>query len=79
MKDFGAEIRAYRDVENFLDRTLLILNLDKTSLQDILETMLQKIKDDKVDGEKFCVDTAVDATYCHQTGKVKSLHETLIT
>ncbi|KAL4235909.1 hypothetical protein ACF0H5_004299 [Mactra antiquata] len=71
MKDFGAEVRAYRDVDNFLDRTLLILDMEQTSLQDILETMLKKILENK-DNENFSVEEAIDATYCHQQAQILS-------
>ncbi|XP_045159936.2 solute carrier family 4 member 11-like isoform X2 [Mercenaria mercenaria] len=70
LKDFGAEVRAFRDVENFLDRTLLVLNLDKYGLDEILEAMLQKIKDDKTDGEKFSTEESMEAVYSHHSAQV---------
>lgn len=61
-------MRAFRDVENFLDRTLLVLNLDKNGLDEILEVMLDKIKDDKTGEEKFSTHESMAAVFSHQAG-----------
>jgi hypothetical protein len=62
-------IRAFRDVENFLDRTLLVLNLDKNGLDEILEVMFEKIKDDKTGEDKFSTAESMSAVFSHQSGK----------
>ncbi|XP_052688843.1 solute carrier family 4 member 11-like isoform X2 [Crassostrea angulata] len=47
LKDFHAEIRAFKDVEDFLSRTLLMLDLQKTGLTQIIEAMVQKLLEKK--------------------------------
>lgn len=78
LKDFGAEVRALRDVENFLDRTLLVLDLDKFSMDEILEAMLQKIKNDKTDGEKISTEESIEAVFSHKSAQIlsKTIHGT---
>lgn len=70
MKDFGAEVRALRDVENFLDSTLLILDLQETSLQDILSAMLHKLKASKNDADDFSVQDAMQALITQDSAHV---------
>ena len=71
MKDFGAEVRALRDVESFLDSTLLILDLQKTSLHDILSAMLHKLKGSKNDVDNFSINDAMEALITQDSGKRK--------
>lgn len=42
-KNFSGEIRASKDVEIFLERPTLLLDLQETSLQGIIDAMLQKM------------------------------------
>lgn len=42
-KNFSGEIRAAKDVEIFLERPTLLLGLQETSLQGIIDAMLQKM------------------------------------
>ncbi|XP_060564517.1 solute carrier family 4 member 11-like [Ruditapes philippinarum] len=70
LKDFGTEVRAFRDVENFLDRTLLVLNLDKNGLDEILEVMFEKIKDDKTGEDKFSTAESMSAVFSHQSAQI---------
>ncbi|XP_022783031.1 sodium bicarbonate transporter-like protein 11 [Stylophora pistillata] len=42
-KNFCAEIRAAKDVETFLERPILLLGLQETSLQGIIDAMLKKL------------------------------------
>ena len=72
MKDFGAEVRALRDVENFLDSTLLMLDLQKTGLQDILSCMLQKLKDSRNDADDFSVSDAMEVLLTQDSGRYLS-------
>ena len=67
MKDFGAEVRALRDVESFLDSTLLILDLQKSNLHDILSAMLHKLKASN-DAEDFSVADAMEALLTQDSG-----------
>ena len=39
MKDFGAEIRASMDVENFLSQAQLMLDLAENNLEEIMDHM----------------------------------------
>ncbi|XP_069127298.1 solute carrier family 4 member 11-like isoform X1 [Argopecten irradians] len=58
MKDFHAEIRAFRDVEDFLNRTLLILDLQTTGLMQIVDAMLNKLHSVKEIGVTFTLEEA---------------------
>jgi len=69
MKDFGAEVRALRDVENFLDRTLLVLHMPHVNLTRILPEMLNKVKD-AAGSETFDVQEATDSIYSQQSGYI---------
>jgi len=42
-KSFSAEVRAAKDVETFLERPALLLGLHETSLQGIVDKMLEKL------------------------------------
>ncbi|WAR22910.1 S4A11-like protein [Mya arenaria] len=75
MKDFGAEVRALRDVENFLDRTMLILNMAHVNLDKILQDMVAKVRDAAAD-EIVSTQEALDAIYSQQSVQVlsKTIH-----
>jgi len=45
MKDFTAEIRASMDVENFLNQAQLMLDLQASSLESIMDCMLHHVLD----------------------------------
>ena len=66
-KDFGAEIRAFKDVENFMEKTLLMLEIQETGLQEIVRVMFQKILSSK-GSEDFSVNEAMEATFTHDSG-----------
>ncbi|KAH9366695.1 hypothetical protein HPB48_018482 [Haemaphysalis longicornis] len=44
MKDFGAEVRASMDVDQFLIQAVLLLDVQETSLEGIVDKMLQKVR-----------------------------------
>ena len=70
MKDFGADVRALKDVKNFLDRMLMILNLSRTSLSEILREMLEKVKHEP-EGDIINIDEAMEALYGLKSGMAK--------
>ena len=74
VKDFGSEVRALRDVENFLDSTLLLLDLQTTGLQDILSAMIHKLKESRTDTDEFSVKDAMDALLTQDSGTVYAPH-----
>lgn len=43
MKDFGAEVRASMDVDQFLQQAVLLLDIAETSLEGIVDRMLRKV------------------------------------
>ena len=43
MKDFGAEVRASMDVDQFLQQAVLLLDITETSLEGIVDRMLRKV------------------------------------
>jgi sodium borate transporter 11 len=43
MKDFGAEVRASMDVDQFLQQAVLLLDIAETSLDGIVDKMLRKV------------------------------------
>lgn len=45
MKDFGAEVRASMDVVQFLNQAVLFLDIHETSLDAIIDKILQKVRD----------------------------------
>lgn len=45
MKDFAAEIRAHLDVENFLSQAQLMLDVQETNMEQILDSMLHHLLD----------------------------------
>lgn len=47
MKDFGAEVRASMDVDQFLNQAVVLLDVQETSVEGIVDTMLHKVLDDR--------------------------------
>ncbi|XP_053212337.1 solute carrier family 4 member 11-like isoform X2 [Panonychus citri] len=47
MKDFGAEVRASMDVDQFLQQAVLLLDIQETSLEGIVDRMVKKVLDCK--------------------------------
>lgn len=45
MKDFAAEIRAHLDVEHFLSQAQLMLDVQETNMEQILDSMLHHLLD----------------------------------
>ena len=43
MKDFAAEIRAHLDVEHFLNQAQLMLDIQETNVDQILDSMLKHL------------------------------------
>ena len=43
MKDFGAEVRASMDVDQFLQQAVLLLDISENSLEGIVDRMLRKV------------------------------------
>lgn len=63
MKDFSMEVRATMDVQNFLKKTVLILDLNKVSLDEIIDEILHKLLDSS--GSKHSFDQARSALFTH--------------
>lgn len=68
MKDFHAEVRANRDVEEFLNKTLLMLDIQKTSPSQIIDAMLKKLHDEKDVGSTFTIEEARQAIFTQDSG-----------
>lgn len=47
MKDFAAEIRAHLDVEHFLSQAQLMLDVQETNMEDIMDCMLHHLLDNE--------------------------------
>ena len=47
MKDFGAEVRASMDVDQFLQQAVLLLDVNETSLEGIVDKIVRKVLDGK--------------------------------
>lgn len=43
MKDFGAEVRASMDVDQFLQQAVLLLDVNETSLEGIVDRIIKKV------------------------------------
>ena len=74
-KNFLGEIRAAKDVEIFLERPTLLLGLHETSLQGIVDAMLQKVIAN-TGGEDINFEQARVAFFTHDSGQAK---QTLLT
>lgn len=44
MKDFAAEVRASMDVDQFLNQAVLLLDVQETSVEGIIDKMLHKVR-----------------------------------
>jgi sodium borate transporter 11 len=44
MKDFGAEVRASMDVDQFLQQAVLLLDVNETSLEGIVDRIVKKVR-----------------------------------
>lgn len=64
MKDFGSEIRASMDVENFLNRTLLFLDVPDKNPENVLENMLKNLLAD----ESCSIEEAKKAIFTSDSG-----------
>ena len=53
MKDFAAEIRAHLDVEHFLSQAQLMLDMQETNMEEILDCMLHHLLDKEETGSAF--------------------------
>lgn len=69
LKDFHAEIRAFKDVEDFLSRTLLMLDLQKTGLTQIIEAMVQKLLEKKEVSAQTSLEEARHAIFTQDSGQ----------
>lgn len=70
-KNFSGEIRASKDVEIFLERPTLLLDLQETSLQGIIDAMLQKMITG-ADAKYISFDQARMAFFTKDSGKTKN-------
>ena len=43
MKDFGAEVRASMDVDQFLQQAVLLLDVQEASIEGIVDKMVRKV------------------------------------
>ena len=68
MKDFAAEIRASIDVENFLAQAKLMLDLNETNVETILDRMLHTLLDKE---EASVIEDALKATFTHDGGRFR--------
>lgn len=72
-KNFCEEVRAAKDVETFLERPTLLLGLHETSLQGIVDKMLEKLIC-VIGGEDIDFEDARMAFYTHDSGKANFGH-----
>jgi solute carrier family 4 (sodium borate transporter), member 11 len=73
MKDFAAEIRAHLDVEHFLSQAQLLLDIQETNVEKILENMLHHLLDgDEPHGVAF--NEAKKVLFTHDSGLYHFLH-----
>ena len=70
-KNFSEEIRAAKDVETFLERPTLLLGLHETSLQGIVDKMLEKLIS-VIGGEDIDFEDARMAFFTHDSGKANT-------
>ncbi|XP_022650740.1 sodium bicarbonate transporter-like protein 11 isoform X3 [Varroa destructor] len=64
MRDFGAEVRATMDVDQFLIQAVLLLDVQETSLEGIVDRMLHKV----LDGREHLatISEAKEALFTHE-------------
>ncbi|XP_076371246.1 solute carrier family 4 member 11-like isoform X2 [Tachypleus tridentatus] len=70
MKDFGAEVRASMDVDQFLNQAVLLLDVQETTLEGIVDRMLQKVLDTKE--PTFCITEAKAGLFTHDSMHILS-------
>ena len=75
-KNFSEEIRAAKDVEIFLERPTLLLGVHETSLQGIVDKMLEKLIS-VIGGEDIDFEDARMAFFTHDSGKANQVSEWL--
>ncbi|KAK3100091.1 hypothetical protein FSP39_014604 [Pinctada imbricata] len=63
LKDFSMEVRAAMDIQKYLNRTVLLLNMNKVSLDEIIDDILHKMLDGS--GGKHSFDQARSALFTH--------------
>ncbi|KAJ8297882.1 hypothetical protein KUTeg_024413 [Tegillarca granosa] len=63
LKDFSMEVRAHMDIDKFLNNTVLILDLNKVSLDEIIDEILHKLLDSTE--SKVSFDQARSALFTH--------------
>nr|XP_046909383.1 LOW QUALITY PROTEIN: solute carrier family 4 member 11-like [Dermatophagoides farinae] len=75
MKDFGAEVRASMDVDQFLQQAVLLLDITETSLEGIVDRMLRKV----IDGREplTTLKEAKTALFTHDSGELQLLARTI--
>ncbi|KAI2809354.1 hypothetical protein BLOT_000502 [Blomia tropicalis] len=75
MKDFGAEVRASMDVDQFLQQAVLLLDITETSLEGIVDRMLRKV----IDGREplTTLKEAKTALFTHDAGELQLLARTI--
>lgn len=68
MKDFGAEVRASMDVDQFLQQAVLLLDVNETSLEGIVDKIVNKV----LDGREplASLKEAKTVLFTHESGKL---------
>lgn len=77
MKDFAAEIRAHLDVEHFLSQAQLMLDVQETNMEDIMDCMLHHLLDNEEAPAAFV--EAKKVLFTHDSGWFLSLWRTKTT
>ena len=67
MKDFAAEIRAHLDVEHFLSQAQLMLDVQETNMELILDNMLRHVLDK--DEPAAAYQEATKVLFTHKSGR----------
>lgn len=70
MKDFAAEVRASVDVENFLSQAQLLLDLQESSLEHIMDCLLHHLLDQAEHPSAFA--EAKKLLFTHDSGMTSS-------
>ena len=63
LKNFSAEVRATSDIRNFLDNTYLVLDLQESDPEAMVDVLLRKMLSDV--SESGIVDEAMSALFTH--------------
>lgn len=67
MKDFAAEVRASMDVENFMSEAKLMLDLNESNVEAILDKMVSFMLDNKEEPAIACEEVR-KALFTHDSG-----------